>query len=237
VVKPEYALPLDPDYYLGRIDGTTLVAMGYADGHASCARAAAHPEITAPLTPEATKMKLSGPGVSFRQRLSGPYKGSQLRIDASVCIQDLDRFLTDPSHGGTVNATLDIPGVGERILSMRGRVTSAGSSGGLHYRLPFIQDGVHCLLDGTGPTGTNVLDEDLGMIAARLFRGSELLGAADVRMDAGALVSAVVSLHAIHAPSAAVAVETIARLGAFLFSKAFHRQRRRWWQFCKRRSR
>ena len=31
VIKPEHPLPLDPDYFLGRIDGATLIEMGYRD--------------------------------------------------------------------------------------------------------------------------------------------------------------------------------------------------------------
>ncbi|HEX4384053.1 MAG TPA: patatin-like phospholipase family protein [Myxococcales bacterium] len=232
VVKPEYALPLDPDYYLGRIDGATLVAMGYADGHASCERAAAHPESKALLTPAATQMKLSGPGISFRQRLEGLLDGKPLRLEASVVIQDLERFLRDPNHAGVVNATLDLPGFGERILCMRGRVTAADAESALRYRLPFVHQGIDYLLEGTGRKAAEG-ETDLGMIAVRLFRGTELLGVAEVRMSATALVEAIASMHAIHANSAAVAVETVTKFGRFLFARAFARHRKSWWQFWK----
>ena len=234
VVKPEYALPLDPDYYLGRIDGATLVAMGYADGHAICSRAAANPDAQAPLSPAATQMKRSGPGVAFRQRLTGPYntKQRELRIEASVCIQDLQRFLADPAHAGTVNATLDVPGFGDRILCMRGRVCAA-EDGALRYRLPFVHQSVEYLLEGTGRAPSSEKEADLGMVAIRLFRGSELLGVADVRMDAAALEASISSVHAVHAGSSAVAIETISRFGDFLFARAFQKYRKAWWQFWK----
>ncbi len=34
LIRPEYPLPLDPDYFFGRLDGATLIALGYADAKA-----------------------------------------------------------------------------------------------------------------------------------------------------------------------------------------------------------
>src|SRR5271163_1691517 len=70
VIRPEYSLPLDPDYFFGRIDGATLIALGYEDTKsylASC-----RPE-GLPLTPEVTHMRDETTGLSFRETMSGGF--------------------------------------------------------------------------------------------------------------------------------------------------------------------
>ena len=69
VIRPRRPIPLDPDYLLGRIDGETLVALGY---HDAWRYLMAPPAGGVELSPEATRMDDGGPGVGFRVRLDGP---------------------------------------------------------------------------------------------------------------------------------------------------------------------
>lgn len=71
VVKPAHPLPLDPLFFLGRIDAHTLCAMGYADAIASRRD---RPR-GSPLTAEATRMTEPPLGVRFRERLVGKLPG------------------------------------------------------------------------------------------------------------------------------------------------------------------
>lgn len=74
LVRPERPLPLDPDFYRGRIDAATLIAMGYRD--ASHYLSEPHPD-GVPLGPEATRMVDVPPAVSFRRRLTGSLPGAE----------------------------------------------------------------------------------------------------------------------------------------------------------------
>lgn len=68
IIKPEYPLPLDPDFFLGKIDADTLVNMGYA-------RTKEYLQNPVPFDfkdiPSATVMKSPGITLHFRQQFSG----------------------------------------------------------------------------------------------------------------------------------------------------------------------
>jgi predicted acylesterase/phospholipase RssA len=105
VIRPRVPLPLDPDFFLGRIDAATLIAMGYRD--AATYLDAPHAEgVAADAT--ATRMTDPVPGVGFREHLSGD--GLELRLGWEV--DDLDAFLADPQ--GTVVGDATHPLLGTR---------------------------------------------------------------------------------------------------------------------------
>jgi predicted acylesterase/phospholipase RssA len=68
VVKPETPIPLDPDYFLGRIDAGTLIEMGYRD---ACTYLDHLDPAGVPWTPEATQMRRAAPAVLMRPTLTG----------------------------------------------------------------------------------------------------------------------------------------------------------------------
>ncbi|NEU09155.1 patatin-like phospholipase family protein [Flavihumibacter sp. R14] len=69
IIKPEYPLPLDPDFFLNRIDADTLINMGYSDTRDMLA--ARQPfDLNSPVN-ETTTMKDPGITVHFRQQFQG----------------------------------------------------------------------------------------------------------------------------------------------------------------------
>jgi predicted acylesterase/phospholipase RssA len=86
VIKPEFPLPLDPDFYLGRIDADALVATGYRDAKAYLAR---RPEGGVQWDESATRMRDPALGVAFARRL----RGGSVRVD----VRDLARFRDEPT--------------------------------------------------------------------------------------------------------------------------------------------
>src|SRR6266567_2179070 len=68
LIKPNYPLPLDPHFYLGRIDAATLIAMGYADAKSYLSTMKSE---GLPLEPEITKMNDPKLGVTFREVMAG----------------------------------------------------------------------------------------------------------------------------------------------------------------------
>lgn len=83
VVRPGHPLPLDPEFYLGRIDADTLIGMGYRD-----ARTYLDAMSPAGLAKDAscTAMTESAPGVRFNDTLRGELDGSPVIFQATVVV-------------------------------------------------------------------------------------------------------------------------------------------------------
>ena len=101
VIKPEYPLPLDPDFYLGRIDANALIAMGYRDAK----RYLASPS-RAEWGPGATTMRDQPPGAAFVEEV----EGAEIRVD----IRDAERFFAGDRTG-------------EAVAMVNGRPAKSGS--------------------------------------------------------------------------------------------------------------
>jgi predicted acylesterase/phospholipase RssA len=112
VIRPRVPLPLDHDFFFGRVDASTLIAMGYRDAAAYLDRP--HEDGVAP-NAEATRMEDPVPGVAFRERLTGD--GLDLRLGWEV--DDLAAFTADPS--GTLVGDATHPELGARRLARSGR--------------------------------------------------------------------------------------------------------------------
>jgi predicted patatin/cPLA2 family phospholipase len=103
VIKPEYPLPLDPDFYLGRIDASALVAMGYRDAKRYLDK---RREGGVEWGRGATKMRDQPPGAAFAEKVGG----AEIRVD----IRDAERFF-----GGERT--------GEAVAIVNGRPAKSGS--------------------------------------------------------------------------------------------------------------
>jgi predicted acylesterase/phospholipase RssA len=130
VIRPAQALPLDPDFYLGRVRPESLIALGYATARAYLGDR--RPE-GLPYSPEITAMTDAAPGLSFRETMSGPFSlgatdpaagaaagVSTLAMHATVFVQDLAAFQADPDHLGSLSGTLDFPPFGTGIPAHHG---------------------------------------------------------------------------------------------------------------------
>lgn len=116
VIRPRVPLPLDPDYFLGRVDAATLIAMGYRD-------AAAY--LDGPrdgVTPDASATRMADPvpGVAFRERLE--HDGMTLRLGWEI--DDLGAFVRDPR--GTVVGDVTSPQLGSRRPARAGSFAVEG---------------------------------------------------------------------------------------------------------------
>jgi NTE family protein len=92
VVKPEYPLPLDPEYFLGRISGSTLVAMGYRDARRYLSSMT---NAGVPLDRDVTRMKTARLGVRFTERA----EGHDTELEVCVEVRDIEAFAANPSAG------------------------------------------------------------------------------------------------------------------------------------------
>ncbi|MDI2036389.1 patatin-like phospholipase family protein [Paenarthrobacter nitroguajacolicus] len=130
VIRPEHPLPLDPEFYLGRVDADTLISMGYRD-----ARAYLDSMTPDGLAKDArcTSMTEPAPGVRFIDALHGEVDGQPLAFRAAVVM---------PSQRGDgtpqLSGYLDHPRFG-RVFLADGRVEVDGED--LSYRARVLLDG------------------------------------------------------------------------------------------------
>jgi predicted patatin/cPLA2 family phospholipase len=130
-IKPEYPIPLDPDFFAGRVDGASLVDYGYRD--ASRYVVTMSPGGVA-LDPSATRMKVPGHGVSFREAMTGritfgatdPNLGYDddaaipFVLSATIDITNIAAFVDDPTHTGGLSGHLYVPRAGFVLPATKG---------------------------------------------------------------------------------------------------------------------
>ncbi len=244
LIKPDYPLPLDPDFYLGRIDAATLIAMGYAD--AKKYLSTMKPE-GLPLQPEITQMNESTLGVTFRETMAGglaldetdPRAGDQkgkaagtiLAMHATIMIQDLDRFIADPNHLGQINGTIDFPPFGDNIPAKAGvfnlfSPTDQPKLKLMVYEMAFEHQGQDYYLAGKKEVRDDLgfdLWKDTTTLLTQLHKGPDksgpVVGAGVLTLGPIELMRMVSTMHAINAASAAEAAKAMARFGQFFLGK------------------
>lgn len=130
VVRPRRPLPLDPDFFLGRTDAATLVAMGYRDACATL-----EDPVPAPLDATATRMEDPVPGVGWRETLAGDIGGERLVLRLGWEVDDLAAFERDGR--GTVVGDATHPGLGKRRPARSGGFERA-AGGRVEAHLAFV---------------------------------------------------------------------------------------------------
>jgi len=196
VIHPEFPLPLDPDYYRGRIDGATLVDRGYRDAIEYLARM--NPA-GVKLGANATRMRDPRPGLMLRVSLIGRLGGKPCRLDIAVEVDDLAAFLADASHGARLSGRITCPGIGHQLPA---------TDGVLHFGRPLKLELRFKAADG-----------DLRVTAEGSMRGLRV--AADnlegkLHPGWGGILRAALSLHATGAHGLGLRLRTIARFCRFV---------------------
>jgi hypothetical protein len=139
VIKPGYALPLDPDFYFGRVDADTLIALGYRD---AARYLDSLDPAGVPMTPDATRQEHPFDRVWWRERHAGEVGGEPMELDLSVEVGQARRFGALPAGlAGRVRS----PGIGEALLR-EGSVTLDGAE--LAYEAELAPGGRRLRLTG-----------------------------------------------------------------------------------------
>ncbi|MEC5384248.1 patatin-like phospholipase family protein [Uliginosibacterium sp. H3] len=226
VVKPEKPLPLDPDFYLGRIDSATLVDRGYAD--AMRYLRTRKPE-GMPLTPEATQMQDAGTGIAFRETMAGYFSlgaidpktgaaqgksaNTQLALHASIDIEDIDAFVADPQHRSGLSGHVDFAPLGTNMPASHGvfALFMPGDEPGLRwmvYELGFQHAGKDYYLAGKKEVRVAsplALWPATTTLYTKLHEGRDtsgpVVGAGVLSLGVSALMSLLSTFHATNAPT------------------------------------
>jgi predicted acylesterase/phospholipase RssA len=109
VIKPELALPLDPEFLLGRIDAHSLIANGYSDARTTLSQG---DPAKVEWSPAVTRMRAAHQGLLYRETFLGEVVGVFAgQVVLTICLQipDMHAFLADADEQATIYGSLLLP--------------------------------------------------------------------------------------------------------------------------------
>ncbi len=244
VIRPAYPLPLDPDFFFGRITAAELIAHGYAD---AVAYLRTRSDKGLPFNPEVTRMTTNRPGISFRETMEGPFAldetepeagkaagehaNSTLALHASIHIPDVERFAADPEHEGRIHGEIDFTPFGEAIPTSGGRFNLFNPTGDpdrkhMVYEVGFEHEGQAYYLAGHKDVHDDPgfdLWKDTTTLFTRLHQGTDasgpVVGAGVLGLgipDLGKLVS---TMRATDAEGVSEKARAVAAFGRFFLGE------------------
>lgn len=244
LIKPEYPLPLDPDYFFGRITAATLIDMGHSD--ASRYLETIDPA-GVPFEPEATKMIDATLGLTFSETMAGGFAlgetdpvagklagrtaGTELAMHATITIRDVRRFVEDPEHDGELVGHIDFAPFGEAIPASSGAFnlfhpTDQPELKLMVYELGFTHDGQDYYLAGKKEVRDDPgfdLWKDTTTLYTVLHQGRDstgpVVGAGVLRLGVKELAKLVSTVRPIGASSVLDRAEAIAHFGRFFMGE------------------
>lgn len=237
LIKPEYALPLDPDFYLGHIDAATLIDRGYADARQYLAHL---PSEGLPLQPSVTEMRDDTLGLTFRETLSGGFalgetdpdagerKGiaTVLTLHAAIHIHNVKAFIADPDHAADLFAHFSFPPWGENLPANKGVFNLFRTAGNpatklMVYELGIEHDGRHYYLAGRTEIRNGAGIEQLWKATTRLYaqlhegtdKTGRIVAAGILNIGVRGIAELVSSMYVTHAESTKERADTLAEFG------------------------
>ncbi|MCK2219176.1 hypothetical protein MF672_036085 [Actinomadura sp. ATCC 31491] len=154
----------------------------------------------------------------------------RLTLRATVTVDDIDAFVRDPFHPGTLRGEIELPGVENRVPFHDGLFRLFAPSGEpdltlLVYEAPFVHDGQAYYLAGRKDVRDDLgfdLWPDTTTLEVRLHRGpdarGEVVGAGVLRLGVADLAALLMSMRARNASSPLEAARVFGRFGA-LFAR------------------
>jgi pimeloyl-ACP methyl ester carboxylesterase len=194
-------------------------------------------------------------GITFRETMAGGFAldeadpaagdekgkraGTILAMQATISIQDLDRFIDDPDHVGQLNGTIDYPPFGENIPSKGGVFNLFSPTDNpqlklMVYEMAFEQGGQDYYLAGKKEVKNDPIF-DLWKATTTLFtqlhRGSDksgpVIGAGILTLGAADLVKMISTMRALNAASTTKAANAVMKFGSFFLGEL-------WNTYCKK---
>jgi predicted patatin/cPLA2 family phospholipase len=213
VIKPEYPLPLDPDFYLGRISAAALVATGYRDAKKYLATRS---ENGVPYDAEATRMRDPVAGAAFADRLTGSAMidgvPGAIAVEVRVDIRDFEQFAAGPDRTGDLVGIVDATVLGGSLPAKAGSFRLA--DGHLQYELMLESRGRELSLVVRAPT------RPWGRANLTLYDGpradGSILGTGELRSGLRGELQLLRSLQATGTDAVRARAEIVARTGRIL---------------------
>jgi hypothetical protein len=244
LIRPEYPLPLDPEFFSGEIDAATLIAMGYADAKLYLRN---RTEEGLPFEPEITKMKDGTLGITFRETMTGGFSlgetdpaegqrrgkdaGTTLALHAAVDIPDVNRFRAEPAHAGRLTGHIDFRPFGGQIPGKNGvfnlfSPTDQPRLKLMVYELGFEHDGRNYYLAGRKEVRDDPgfdLWQDTTTLYTRLHEGTDksspVVGAGILTLGPADLVKLVSTMRVTNAKNLKEKAETLGDFTRFFLGE------------------
>jgi hypothetical protein len=247
LIRPDIPLPLDPDFFLGKIDATTLVGRGYADAKKYLQ---ARTDAGLPFSPEVTQMANETPGFTFREKMEGGFAlgetdpatgakvghdtGNTLTMHGTINIDDIDHFMSDRNHAGSITGSIDFEPLGLNLPSTRGvfnlfSPTDDPTMKYMVYELGFnAGDGKSYYMAGEKKVKQAPITEvwkATTTLYTQLHQGTDktgpVVGAGILTLGMTDLLAMIPSMHATNTTSPAQAAETVALFGRFFLGEVW----------------
>ncbi|AEE45428.1 patatin-like phospholipase family protein [Cellulomonas fimi] len=206
VVVPAHPLPLDPEFYLGRVSADSLVQMGYRDARRYLATRS---PVGVPHDPACTRMTEPPPSARYVEHLTGRAGVHDVVLDLTVVLP-----LDGPVEAAQVAGALAYGPWGERALLAHGRAEADDDA--LTYRGLVRVGGrdlhvqaVRSLVDDPGPDAWG----DLSHVALTVREETgDVVLAADLELGADGLRRLVTSVEPVGVSGVLRRVDAVRRL-------------------------
>ncbi len=173
IVKPAYPLPLDPDFFLGRVSASTLIEMGYSDTYRYV-----ESEMTAagvPLNPDATQMKSLSVGITFSKTLRCKLNianndSTALILRLTMRIVNLAAFLRDDPDALQITGNISHAGLGNMIPLIHAVITPTTTTGVFNLLCRFRTQGSEHRLEGDIKSARGTVPIGVSKLPFRLSR-------------------------------------------------------------------
>jgi predicted acylesterase/phospholipase RssA len=245
LIRPEYPLPLDPDFFLGNIDAATLVGRGYADAQKYLKT---RTDAGLPFSPEVTHMANETPGFTFREKMSGGFAlgetdpetgakvghsaGNVFTMHGTIQIDDLALFMSDPTHAGSITGSIDFEPLGLNLPSTSGvfnlfSPTSHPTMKYMVYELGFnASNGQPYYMAGEKKVQQAPITDmwkATTTLYTQLHQGTDksgpVIGAGVLTLGVTDLLAMIPTMHATNTTSPGQAAETVAKFGKFFLGE------------------
>lgn len=133
IIKPEYALPLDPDFLFNKINADTLINMGYADARKYLAADRKFTDNQS--VSDSTAMKTTDAGLHFRQQFKGKLLISGVLNAATIC---LSFFIHEADNRFTFQLYSSVSIAGSDFISGYENTIHVGANGKINARFRFV---------------------------------------------------------------------------------------------------
>ncbi len=186
-------------------------------------------------------------GLSFRETMAGGFAlgetdpeagrrrgermGTELAMHGTVLIRDLDSFLDDPEHLGTLSGTIDFPPFGSAIPAITGAFNLFNPSKEARlklmvYELGFAHEDKSYYLAGRKEVRNEAgfdLWADTTTLFTRLHAGPNaqgpVVGAGILRLGVAALIQMLGTVQVVNAGTPAQRTEALMRFGRFFLGE------------------
>ncbi|RLA20196.1 MAG: patatin-like phospholipase family protein, partial [Gammaproteobacteria bacterium] len=200
-----------------------------------------------PFEPYVTKMTELNPGIQFKEKMAGGFSldatepdvgrnmgnqaGTEMAMHAQIDIEDIDKFVTEKDHQGSLIGTIDYPPMGMGMVANGGVFnlfypTDNPELKWMVYELGFEHQGEQFYLAGKKEVRDDTVIElwpGTTTLYTQLHKGTDksgpVIGAGILTLGVTDLIKLVSTIKVLHANSGTDKIQTISKFGTFFMGE------------------